>query len=100
MGSKPRGGKREPEQIGGAVLPSFLASPGIKSLIPEDLMVALISPIQYRPKHGGRTAFGYNAVLLPQICEVLLDADKDGVAKAKPLADMAGILLRSEERRV
>jgi P63C domain len=97
MGSKPRGGKREPEP-GGAVLPSFLASPGIKSFIPEDLMVALISPIQYRPKHGGRTAFGYNAVLLPQICEVILDAEKGGAAKAKPLAEMAGILLRAFAR--
>ena len=98
MGSKPRGGKREPETTGGAVLPSFLAYPGIKSFIPNDLMVALISPIQYRPKHGGRTAFGYNAVLLPQICEVILDAEKADVPKAKPLSDMAGILLRAFAR--
>jgi hypothetical protein len=98
MGSKPRGGKREREPSGGAVLPSFLASPGVKSFIPDDLMVALISPMQYRPKHGGRTAFGYNAVLLPQVCEVILDADKAGVTKAKPLSEMAGILLRAFAR--
>ena len=61
-------------------------------------MVALISPMQYRPKHGGRTAFGYNAVLLPQICEVILDADKAGVPKAEPLSEMAGMLLRAFAR--
>lgn len=99
MGSTRRGGKREGES-GGALLPSFLASPTIKSLIPSDLMVALISPIQYRPKHGGRTAFGYNATLLPQICEVILDADKNGAIRPsqKHVAEAAGILIRAFAR--
>src|SRR5271165_3824753 len=77
MGTERRGGRREPEPGGGgALLPSFLAYPAVKPFIPNDLMVALISPVQYRPKHGGRTAFGYEAGLLPQICEVILDADQ------------------------
>ena len=63
-------------------------------------MVPLISPLQYRPKHGGRTAFGYDATLLPRICEVILDADKAGVIKStqKPVAEMAGILIRAFAR--
>ncbi len=98
MGTARGGGRRRREPGGGAVLPTFLAHPSIKSFISNDLMVALISPTQYRPKHGGKTALGYNAVLLPQICEVILDAEKNGVAKATALADMAGILLRAFAR--
>jgi hypothetical protein len=93
-----RGGGRRQREDGGAVLPTFLAHPSIKAFISNELMVALISPIQYRPKHGGKTALGYNAVLLPQICEVILDADKNGAAKAKALAEMAGILIRAFAR--
>jgi hypothetical protein len=98
MGTKRGGGKRKLDLDGGAVLPTFLAHPTIKSFISPDLMVALISPIQYRPKHGGKTALGYNAVLLPQICEVILDADKSGAMRARPLVEMAGILLRAFAR--
>jgi hypothetical protein len=100
MSSDRRGGKREPEPGGGALLPSFLASQAIKPFIPNDLMVALIAPVQYRPRHGGRTAFGYEATLLPRICEVILDAsEKDALKESqKDLVKTAGILLRAFAR--
>src|SRR6266478_5528469 len=69
LGSKTKGGRGADAQAtaaeasGAPLLPTFLASPAIKSFIPNDLMVPLISPLQYRPKHGGRTAFGYEATL-------------------------------------
>ena len=106
LGSRTKGGRGPDAQAtiteasGAPLLPTFLASPAIKPFIHNDLMVPLISPLQYRPKHGGRTAFGYDAVLLPRICEVILDAEKAKVLKAsqQPLADMAGILLRAFAR--
>jgi len=63
-------------------------------------MVRLISPLQYRPKHGGRTAFGYEAMLLPAVCEAILDADKAGSLRSSQayLADMANVLLRGFAR--
>ena len=56
----------------------------------------LSTPIEYQPLHGGRTAHGYEATLLPGICYVLLDAKKDGALKANQqhLADAADILVR------
>ncbi|MEK7993280.1 MAG: P63C domain-containing protein [Planctomycetota bacterium] len=109
LGSKTKGGRGRDAQAsaaeasGAPLLPTFLASPALKPFIPNDLMVPLISPLQYRPKHGGRTAFGYDAILLPRICEVILDADKQGALKPgksgqNPLADMAGILIRAFAR--
>lgn len=106
LGSKTKGGRGRDalatvaEASGAPLLPTFLASPALKPFIPNDLMVPLISPIQYRPKHGGRTAFGYEATLLPRICEVILDADKKGALKGaqKDLTKMAEILLRAFAR--
>ncbi|HEY4761542.1 MAG TPA: P63C domain-containing protein [Thermoguttaceae bacterium] len=95
IGSR-RTGTPESSGIGAPNIPSFLASKSISSFISNELMVRLNSPIPYRAKHGGRTAFGYDAKLLPQICEVILDAEKAGVLRTnqKRFADMANLLIR------
>lgn len=62
-------------------LPPFLASPVVRPFISNDLMALLISPVPYKPKSGGRIAYGYEATLLPRICEVVLDANKAGVLR-------------------
>lgn len=100
MGSRTTGTRKGAEVIGAPQLPAFLVSASIKPFIHSDLMVRLISPVQYRTKHGGRTAFGYEATMLPMICEVILDAQKAGVLKAsqKHLADMADLLIRGFAR--
>ncbi|PYR92901.1 MAG: hypothetical protein DMF84_11580 [Acidobacteria bacterium] len=81
-------------------LPPFLGTSGVKSFIRPELMARLISPVQYKPKHGGRSAFGYEATLLPTICEVLIDADRAGYLKSnqKHLARRADTLLRGFAR--
>jgi hypothetical protein len=58
-------------------------------------MARLISPIEYKPK-SGRSAFGYEATLLPKICGSILDANKAGVLKASQerYADTAEVLIR------
>jgi len=81
---------------GAPQLPPFLLSANIKPFISADLMARLISPIEYQPKHGGRTAFGYEAKILPDICEVILDANEAEPFKEKQehLVKTANILLR------
>jgi hypothetical protein len=95
VGSKRRG-REVPQGDNVALLPFFLASAWVKPFIPNDLMVSLISPIQYKPK-AGRTALGYEATLLPRICEVIMDAAKAKKLspKQKNLADMAETLIRA-----
>jgi len=89
-------GTAGPGRDGAPQLPPFLASAALKPFISGDLLARLLSPLQYRPSHGGRTAFGYEATLLPRICEVLLDANKKGALKSnqKHLADTAELLIR------
>lgn len=57
----------------GADLPVFLSAKNISSNLPKDLVVALTSPILYRPKSGGKAAHGVEATLLPKICNALLN---------------------------
>ncbi|MEP6716423.1 MAG: P63C domain-containing protein [Terriglobia bacterium] len=96
MGSKGKGGRVKKEAESGAqMLPTFLSSDSFKHFIPNDLMVPLVSPVQYRPKHGGRTAFGYEAAILPKICGVILDADKAGAIKSDKMAQTANVLIRA-----
>jgi hypothetical protein len=70
---------------GAPQLPGFLAASNIKAFVPNNLAVRLISPLQYRPKHAGNAAMGYEATLLAEICEVLLDARKAGVLREPQL---------------
>jgi P63C domain. len=58
------------------------------------LLAPLISPIQFRPLHGGRTAYGYEATVLPRICEVILDATRGNAIRTATLAETAEVLLR------
>ncbi len=82
---------------GAAQLPPFLASASVNPFVSEELSVRLRSPIIYRPKHGGRTAFGFEATVLPDVCSVLLDARKNGALKRNQegLADAAEVLLKA-----
>src|SRR5579884_771478 len=96
MGASRRGDKRDPSP-GGARLPSFLDAKSVKEFISNDLMAALSQPIQYRLKAGGGVAaFGYEATLLPKICDVILAARAAGRLgkRQQPLATSAEILVR------
>ena len=78
---------------GAQKMPRFLASKGTNSLISEDLMARVLNPIEFNPG-AGRSAFGYEATILPDICEVIIDANKTGLLKDHAQADIAEILLR------
>jgi hypothetical protein len=94
MGSRTTGAPKG-DGAGAPRLPRFLASESIKPFISNDLMARLISPIEYHPLHRGRTAFGYEASLLPDICKVLLNARKAGSLKPNQihLAETAEMLI-------
>jgi len=85
------------KQVDGArQMPAFLASAALRPFIPNDLMARVVSPVEFRPIHGGRTAFGYEATLLPDLCRVILAARRAGALRPNqaPLADAAEILLQ------
>jgi len=58
---------------GAGNLPSFLSAKNLKPFIDNDFAAAAM-PILYTPKHGGRSAYGIQAVAIPQICDVWLKA--------------------------
>jgi len=97
MGAKTTGKAKQGLDLGASTLPSFLASANLKPFIDNDLLVRVISPAQYRPFHRGRTAFGYEATLLPKICEVILEARKAKALKSsqQQLAEVAELLIRA-----
>lgn len=93
VGSRRKGGGRSDD--GSFQLPPFLATGAVKPFIPEDLIAPLLNPIPYLAKKGG-IAIGYEATLLPRICEVILDSAKAGPLRprAQRMVDTAELLLR------
>lgn len=72
---------------GASELPPFLRHKALKPYIPSDISAPNFSPIIYQPKHGGRTAFGVKADLMPKILDAWLDAQEAGALnKPKDLA--------------
>lgn len=84
------------EQEGVADLPIFLAYEKLKPFISPELSASLSSPIEYIPKHGGRSALGVRAELVPTVCEVWLNARDANVLtdSQKRVATKADILIR------
>lgn len=82
LGSTTTGTPRN-DKIGARQLPYILASDKLKPYLTNELIARLMYPREYRPKHGGRTAYGHDATVLPEICEVILDADKAGKLKKR-----------------
>ena len=79
-------------------LPRFLGSKELNPFISQDLMARILEPIEYIPKHGGRSALGYEATLIPEICEVIIDAHKAYPLRNPGLAATAELLLRGFAR--
>lgn len=95
-GSGTSGTQKNKTQDGVAKLPSFLSANNLNPFISMDLAASLVKPIMYSPLHGGRTAYGFKAELVPEICEVWLKARDAGVLGVQqlPTAQTAYILIR------
>lgn len=94
-GKKAKGGR---VSEGGQKVPRFMGEKHLIGLISQDLMAAVLTPIEYMPKHGGRSAYGYEATILPSICEVIIDANKIKELKNPSMALVAETLLRGFAR--
>ncbi|WP_310532341.1 P63C domain-containing protein [Novosphingobium sp.] len=79
-------------------LPAFLTAKNLKPFIPNDLYVTS-SQIEFILP-SGKMAFGYRAELLPQVCEVYLEArDADALVPAQlHVAKQADVLVRALAR--
>lgn len=100
FGSKKTGAEKNPADSGAPRIPAFLSTSRIFPFLSAGLIARLNSPLEFRPMHGGRTAFGYEATILPEICEALLDARKRGGLSPKQLefAETAETMLRAFAR--
>jgi len=96
LGSARTGAANRRGVTGAPKLPTIMASRSLEPFIDADLSARLTSPIEYRPQHGGRTALGYEATLLPRMCAAILDAKKANALKINqmPMAEAADALLR------
>lgn len=78
----------------GAPIPVFLAPGNLKQFISEDLLEGPLVPIEY--EEGKRIVKGYEATLLPIVCDIWLKARAAGLLKEAQLekAQKAEILMR------
>ncbi|MBD8250868.1 P63C domain-containing protein [Pantoea agglomerans] len=77
-------GSRMPKWVPGGEngqLPYVLQAPEIQDYIPDELREALAEPIVY--KVGVGAAYGIDVTLLPAICEVWIEAERDGVLRQR-----------------
>lgn len=77
-------------------MPSFIDAKNLQPFIDDTLKGELI-PIEYNPVSGISVQTGYNALILPKICDVYLSARLDGILTKSqlPLAAVSEILVRS-----
>ncbi|MCX6557707.1 MAG: P63C domain-containing protein [Candidatus Aminicenantes bacterium] len=79
-------------------LTNFISGKAIKPFINDDLRVRITSPLKFKSKGG--VSFGYEATILPDICDAILEARKANVLQAqqKHIAEQCEILVRSFAR--
>jgi hypothetical protein len=83
---------------GGRNLPRILTNSAVRPFLSSELLAGANRAYEFQPLHGGRTAFGSEADLLPMMCEAILDANRAGVLKNPVAAKTAEILLRGLAR--
>lgn len=78
-------------------MPSFLDAKNLEPYINNVFPDGFNMEVKYTSKNGKVEYTGYNAEILPLICEVYLQANDDDVLleNQKPLAEMSGILVRA-----
>jgi len=79
-------------KTGGDRLTGFLGGKALNAFISKELADASNNPIKFTPPHGG-SAFGYEATILADICDAVLEARKAGAL----LSQQRHIAIRCEE---
>jgi len=90
---KAKGGTGSVRYMQGVSLPPFL-SENLRDFVDDELL-QMTSPIVFRPPKGAK-AYGYDALLLPKVCEVYLKARdaKSLTATQEPIARVCDLLTR------
>ena len=85
---------------GGDRLVGFANGKAISAFISKDLAAAITFPIEFQPPGGGRTAYGYPATLLADLCETVLNARSAGALQRQQghIAERCEILMRGFAR--
>ena len=78
----------------------FLGGNTLAPLVTGETAARAASPIEFVPPHGGRSAYGYPATLLPDICDVVLAARAAGdlQQQQRHIADRCELLVRGLAR--
>lgn len=79
-------------------IPSFLDAKNLRPFITEEIQ-GLITPVNYLGIKGDDTT-GYSAETIPIVCEIYLNAKKEGVLNPKQglIADLSEVLIKSLSR--
>ena len=85
---------------GGDRMALFVGHNAFAAHVTSTTLVETEQPILFAPPHGGRTAYGYPATLLTDICDVVLAARAAGDLQPQQLhiAERAEILIRGLAR--
>ena len=77
-------------------LPPFLVAESLKPFISDDLSTLVSAPTKYKDPRGGPIRIGFEATVLPKICDVWLKArDQNALTKIQgPVAERAEVLMR------
>lgn len=89
--------QQKAQQMGGPLLPRYLAFSVLKPFISEGLLSGPLEPILYRTKDKNTLNFGVKAEAIPMICDVWLKARENGALRTdsqKAIAYQAEILVR------
>jgi hypothetical protein len=78
----------------------FATQKSLSTFIPNDLISRMDSPIRFQAPTGGSAATGYEATILPDVCEAVLAAREAGVLRADQMhiAKQCEILVRGLAR--
>jgi hypothetical protein len=82
---------------GGDRLVKFLGQSRFNDYVSNELRMMTSYPIKFRASQGGGIAFGYEATILVDICDLVIQAKKDGklLKMQEHIADRAELLIRA-----
>lgn len=79
---------------------SFATGKAISPFISNELMIRMKAPIRFQAPTGGSAASGYEATILPDLCDAVLEARKAGALRHQQnhIAQQCEILVRALAR--
>jgi hypothetical protein len=81
-------------------LANFITSKRLSPFIPSPLARSILQPILFRAPRAGRFAYGYEATVLADLCDAILEARKWGrlEERQRHIAERAEVLVRAFAR--